>query len=180
VKVLVAAQDDVLAGHASRQTPPFFLAETDEVVLQVLVEGVQSTVGGPDEVVELDQLQEVADGVNAAGIVMMEDEERSENQASQECLAGGTAEEGDEILVQVFGMLLTQPVAQSGTRDAMFLGVGALRAGRVQRVGEVGKCLGGIERGPVRRLWPRGRFGDNITGGHGSCSFLPVFSAKAP
>ena len=119
--------------------------------------------------VEFDQLEEVADGAETAGVLVVEDEKQGQDQAAQEGLAGWRAAEGDEFLVEVVGEVLAEPVSQSRAWDTVLLGVLTLGERRMERVGEISNSLGGVQAGPVARLWPCGGVGDSLRGSHGSC-----------
>src|SRR5262249_46981841 len=112
VEVLVGAQDDVLGSHAALQRGALLFGKEDEVVLQVQVKGVQGAVGRADEVVEFGQLQEGADVAEAAGALVVEDQQQGQDGAAEKRLPGPAAEEADEVLVQVLRVVLAEPVTQ--------------------------------------------------------------------
>ncbi len=66
MEVLVGAQNHVLACHAGGQPRAFLVGGANEVPLQTGVQGVPSAVRRANEVVELGQFEEVADGAEAA------------------------------------------------------------------------------------------------------------------
>jgi hypothetical protein len=135
MEVLIEAEVDVFLRHARRKALAFFLVEEVEVVLQPEIEVVKSAVGGGDEVVEFDELQEGSDLMETARVLLVEDDKQSKDETAKEAKASRTAEEGDEIGVKVVSKDTALPVAESGARNSVLLGVLALRERRMGRIG---------------------------------------------
>src|SRR5206468_9337195 len=126
-----------------------------------------------NEVVEFDHLEEVADLAEATRVLLMEDEKRGQDQAAQEDMAGRASEEGDESGVEVCGVVRTEPVSQSGARDAVLASVLPLGERRIEGVGESGMGLCGVKARPVGGLWPWLGVWGSLRWSHGSCPRVP-------
>src|SRR5262249_6477044 len=102
---------------------------------------------------------------------VVEDQQRGQDKAAEKSLPCGAAEEADELLVEVVGEAVAEPVAQGGARDALLVGVLPLRGGLCERIGEVGEGLRGVQPAPLPGLLPRVDTGRSLRRSHGSFLF---------
>ena len=131
----------------------FRIAEGDEVGLELDRERMQGTTRGSDETVESCLLQKSADEADASSALEMKSEKGSQNDTVQVGFANGGAKEGDEIRLEVGGVVPTQPVAEGGAWDAMLGGI--LPLGRGIGMTEVVMGRGGISTRPTKRVCAR-------------------------
>lgn len=166
VEVLVGDDSDVLLGHAFGEAGTFVLSEVGELLFEFLAEGVQSAVGGGDEVGEFADAQEFAQSAQTAGPFEVKDQEESDEDTPQEQFATRGLQDGGDLQFDVVGKVLPQPVAESGARDAELQGV--LSLGVVGVSVEIIAHVGDVESSPGAAVWPLAIRVGSLRESHGS------------
>jgi hypothetical protein len=124
-----------LGEHSRSQTLAFLVGKKSEVGLEAGGQIVQGAVRRSDEAVEVGELEEAGELTQTAGVVEVEDKEQGEDEAALEAFSRCRTEEGDELGVEPVGTVLSEPVAEGGSWDAVAACV--LPLGEVVGVGEV-------------------------------------------
>jgi len=135
----------------------FLVTEGSEVGLKVSCERMQGSTGASDEAIESGPLEESADQADAASALLLKSDQGSQEDATEEGFAGLGAKEGNEVVVEVGGVVTAKPVAEGGARDAMLLGIPSL--GSMIGMAEVVMSIDAVGPRPTERLCARaGRF----------------------
>ena len=71
----------------------------------------------------MSQSEEPTDRAETASVGLVKDEHGRQDDVPEEPFAGGAAEEGDDVWIDVVWSILADPGAECGPRNAVLLGV---------------------------------------------------------
>src|SRR3954449_9282447 len=120
---------------------------------------MQGATRGSDEAIQAGAVEERADRADATGAVELEGAKGSQDDAAEDGLATGGAEEGVKGVAIGRGVM-ARPVVEGGVRDAEALG--SFTLGRMIGIGEVLQGGGDLGAGPPQRALARGLGGGRL------------------